>query len=291
MFSAAILLLFLSMSAQQDETREIWDTGFLQKRPVAAGDKAERQQPRSRIVYKPGPAATASMGAHPEAALGLTIWRLRTVVPGENADARLLVPDTTGSSSTEMIPERIGLAKPLHAGDRIRISIEVPHRGYLYVIDRERYRDGSRGDPVLIYPASTISPGGNRVEPGQLIDIPSENATVRALRLEKNGERHVGEDLMLMITPELFKEISPGQDEQQLAAAQVNRWDSAWALPAVTLDLAGPQHNTWTLAEKKAGNAKAGYLMTQNDPMPEMILSIPPHADEPVVVHVQFDIQ
>ena len=43
---------------------------------------------------------------------------------------------------------------PLRDGDRMRLSIEAPWDGYLYVLNREQYADGSTSDPYLIFPAA-----------------------------------------------------------------------------------------------------------------------------------------
>jgi hypothetical protein len=47
---------------------------------------------------------------------------------------------------TEWTPQRIEADTPLKVGERVRLSIESPRTGYLYVIDREQYADGSYGE-------------------------------------------------------------------------------------------------------------------------------------------------
>jgi hypothetical protein len=43
--------------------------------------------------------------------------------------------------------------------------------GYLYVIDREQYEDGTLGEPVQIFPTTRTRGGDNSVKPGSLIEI------------------------------------------------------------------------------------------------------------------------
>jgi hypothetical protein len=58
-------------------------------------------------------------------------------------------------------------------GDLVRLTVESPHEGYLYVIDRETYGDGSLGEPMLIFLTARTRDRANRVSAGRLIDIPS----------------------------------------------------------------------------------------------------------------------
>jgi Domain of unknown function (DUF4384) len=288
-FTVALLLLSCALLKAQDRSREIWDTGFLQKRPGPA-NKAGHAQSNQTITYKPQSADSKHMGPMREAGLGLTIWRLRPVTTRDNRDTRLLVQDT-GGAAVEMIPERIDVSKPLHSGDRIRIAIEVPRRGYLYVIDRERYRAGTLGDPALIFPALNINHGGNQVEPGQLVEIPPQNSTVRALKLTTHGEQHIGEDLMLIVSPEPLKEITPAEGEQSLPSDLVNRWDHDWTAESLKFNLEDAHIDTWTPIEKKAGNSETSYRLTQSDPMPATILGIAHRGAGPFVIHVSIEIE
>jgi len=51
------------------------------------------------------------------------------------------------SASKQWTPERISPDTKLAQGDKLRISVEGARKGYLYVIDREQYADGSLGEP------------------------------------------------------------------------------------------------------------------------------------------------
>ena len=77
------------------------------------------------------------------------------------------------SSQTEWTPERIEADTPLKVSERVRITVESPRAGYLYVVDREQYADGSLGDAYLIFPTTRTRDGDNKVRPGKLIDIQS----------------------------------------------------------------------------------------------------------------------
>src|ERR1044072_8730241 len=103
--------------------------------------------------------------------IGITIWRLRASRDGDQG-GRVLVLD--GLKQTPYTPERIEASTPLSVGDRVRITVESPRQGFLYIIDREQFQDGSFGEPLLIFPTLHTRGGDTRVLPGRLIDIPAQ---------------------------------------------------------------------------------------------------------------------
>ena len=56
----------------------------------------------------------------------------------------------------------------LAIGQRVRLSIESARTGYLYVINRELYADGSTGEPYLIFPTTRLHRGDNKVTIGRI---------------------------------------------------------------------------------------------------------------------------
>jgi hypothetical protein len=125
------------------------------------------------VYRRTGPARIGRRGARPPATeeIGVTIWRLR---PARDTDVggRVLVLD--GLKQAQYTPERIEASTTLNIGDRVRITVESPRPGFLYIIDREQYVDGSFGEPMLIFPTLKTRGGDNRVMPGKLIDIPAQ---------------------------------------------------------------------------------------------------------------------
>lgn len=75
------------------------------------------------------------------------MWRLRPEKP-KDTGARLL----TQGSSDKLVAERVSLDTVFRHKDKVRISIESPRAGYLYIVDREMFSDGTLGKPFLIFP-------------------------------------------------------------------------------------------------------------------------------------------
>ena len=139
------------------------------RRPFASNRRIDARAERRRSPL--GPCVNEQ--------LGITVWRLRPSKQ-EDGGARILVMEN--SQSSHWTPERIEVDTSLAVGDRVRISVESPRAGYLYVVDREQYADGTFGDPYLIFPTKRTRGGDNRVRPGKLIDIPAQEDNPSTLR-------------------------------------------------------------------------------------------------------------
>src|ERR1044071_4852512 len=160
-------------SLAQDDERRLWDSEFLRKRAAAKTTSA----PRKTTSYRRAtPKNTTIDDKAPGEFVGVTIWHLR---PPNNADdkgSRLLLQDDDKNAKTEVTPVRVEADTAFVEGDRVRLGIESPRDGFLYVIDRELYADGTTSEPYLIYPTLRIRDGDNAVKAGKLIELPNDSA-------------------------------------------------------------------------------------------------------------------
>jgi hypothetical protein len=99
--------------------------------------------------------------------LGVTVWRLRPASAADGKDSRLLLQDEDKDADKEWTPERVEAETAFVSGDRVRLSIESSRPGYLYVIDRELYDDGTASEPYLIFPTRRLHGGNNTVAAGK----------------------------------------------------------------------------------------------------------------------------
>jgi len=215
--------------------------------------------------------------------IGITIWRLR---PSRDTDqgGRVLVLD--GLKQTQYTPERIEADTPLNVGDRVRITVESPRQGFLYIIDREQYQDGSFGEPMLIFPTLRTRGGDNRVMPGRLIDIPAQEDQYSFFTAAPAGSRRdqTAEVLTFMlVTAPLPLQIA--DQPIKLAEQQVASWEKLYGGAAETLELVGGAGRVWTNEEKMAGMAN-GRQLTQGGPPPQTVYRVARKAGAPLLVTV-----
>src|SRR5262249_996433 len=154
--------------------------------------------PRTSPVYKrTSPEAVPDDKGAGEM-LGITIWRLRPSGASDAQESRLLIQEDDKPGATEWTPERVEAETTFSAGEPVRLSIEPPRNGYLYVIDREQYDDGTTSDPYLIFPTQRIRGGDNAVSSGKVIELPERSA----FRLKPMRPEYKGELLTLLVTAE-----------------------------------------------------------------------------------------
>lgn len=292
MFKTAIIAVLLgvwatSANAQsQDEgSRQIVLDQFTKARPAQTSSKAQPKpqtgprKPKPSVVVKAPrytrktPAVlTASTSTSATNEIGVTIWLLRPAI-GNDGSARVLVMEK--AHTTEWTPQRIEADTPLKVGERVRISIESPRAGYLYVVDREQNADGSFGDPYLIFPTLRTRGGDNQVRPGKLIDIPAQedNPSYFTLLPTAGRDDQVAEVLSIIVTSEPLN--LPITDKPlQLSSSDVANWERAWASQVERFEMDGGAGKTWTKVEMEASAKGSPRLLTQEEPTPQTIYRI-----------------
>jgi hypothetical protein len=310
-------------SPPQDDERRLWDSEFLKKRQAAKSSSPRKQVAYRRATPKLAasteksaasvekPAASTEKPSAPgdkksaqgetlvaakekstDAAentpgemLGVTIWRLRPSTAADAQDARLLLEeDKQKSSSTEFTPERVEVETTFGPGDRVRLSIESPRAGYLYVIDREQYADGSVSDPYLIFPTLRNRGGNNAVSAGQVVELPQNNV----FKLTPMRDDYKGEIITLLVTGEPLLEITAGPGIQKLDSRMVAQWEKQWSAAAERFELVGGAGKSYTRVEKEAGSQ--GRILTQEDDLPQTLYRVIAKPGNPILVSLLLKI-
>ena len=205
----ATSLTTTSLTRQEDQKRGLHVKKIEERRPSSV-TPADPKQPRTyRSVA--GSASSAELrksASATEAVIGVTLWRLRSAQTADNKDARIL--EHQPARSTEWAAERIEANTRVSEGERVRISIESPTTGYLYVIDREHYADGSLGDAYLIFPTARTRGGNNSAVAGRVIEFPAQDDNPPYFTLTRSRPEHIGETLILIVAPKPLAELPIG---------------------------------------------------------------------------------
>ncbi len=307
--SVAMLLICGLMPAgntfAQDEEKNIQSEALMNQRP--ASKQSTPISNRKKVLYrvvrksvrKKKRAVSKPMRVKMEdALLGLTIWKLR---PAKKNDPANELPEGSGDDdreirSTEYTLERIEADMPLKDGERIRLSVEsLSHKGYLYVIDRELYSDGTYSLPKLIYPTLLTQNRNSLIGAGDLIFIPqgARNFRVKSKQAEKT---QVAEVLTFIISPKpLFKTANLQMKAIDISLSQFEDWVDKWEPNDTTLleeiDGAG---KTITLVEQSVGQESAKDLteesnrLSPDDPTPQTIFRSKIKSGNPYLVNVSI---
>ena len=291
---ATLLLIGTASTAiaqtQDDNSRQIVLDSFTNARPpkttasTAGGGRTRPPAVRRRPTYRR--IGSLSVGKRPaNEELGITLWRLRPARQ-DDGGARLLVMEN--SQTSQWTPERIEADTPLRVGDRVRISVESPRAGYLYVVDREQYADGSYGDAYVIFPTLRTRGGDNRVRPGKLIDIPAQEDSPSFFTLLPSPGRSdtVAEVLSFIVAPAPLAELPIGDKPVKISAADVAKWEKLWATEVERFEMNGGAGRPWTNEEKAASAGSSTRLLNQEEPAPQTVYRVASRNKSAVLVTV-----
>ena len=221
-----------------DMTRKLWDTAF-------TNSSTKKNTRRRASGYRLATPNVPTNNVAPETVVGVTLWRLRPARQSDSGE-RLIVHDD--NADNEWIPERISANTRLVQGDKLRISVEAVRGGYLYVVDREQYADGSLGEPYLIFPTTRTNGGDNAVGIGRLVEIPAQDDNPPFFTMKKSRADHVAEVLSVIVTPAKLEGVQITDKALKLTDAQVATWEKAWGSTVGNLEMT-TTGQTWTKEE------------------------------------------
>jgi hypothetical protein len=264
----------LPVMAQDTDTmtRKLWDTAFT--------GSTKRTANRRRAYRNATPNVPVNNVA-PETVVGVTLWRLRPASRNESGE-RLIVHDNNASS--EWVPERIGANTKLTQGDRLRISVEAVRSGFVYVINREQYADGSFSEPYLIFPTTRTGAGDNEVAMGRLLDIPYQDDSPPFFTMKKSRADHVAEVLSVIVAPSRLEGVKITDKALKLTDEQVASWEKAWGTSVGRMEMS-TSGQAWTKEEKDARTR----ALTTSAPAPQLVFYRPSvKPSEPMFVKLRL---
>lgn len=239
-------------AAAQDEKendRAIIADDFLKNRP---GPKLGRKKPPA--TYRLTTLAT-KRSDQPKLQVGVTIWRLE--------------PGSRGSSRADWIPRRVEADVEFREGDTLRISIESPRDGYLYVVNRDFLADGTYGETNLIFP---MQGDNNRLKAGKLIDIPAQdNPPFKATPKPDQSS-----ELLTIIVTSSPLSLPLSNRPIAISKTQLTAWEERWRAEADRLEMNGGAGQPRTQKEQLAASPTGTRQLTREDPMPQTIYSLVP---------------
>jgi len=285
-FLIVAVLAFFPVIAQaqgtEDQTRDLWDTAFLQKRPAGKKQVKKTQPVRYKVIGKKAlpPSSTSAAKA---SVIGVTLWRLRPSKDSDDEEVRQFI-----YQQGEWTPERISAGEPLTEGSRVQLTIESPRTGYLYVFNREIYADKTFGEPVLIFPTLSLNGGDNRVSAGRVIEIPSSQDKPPFYTLKRSSLKHEGETLTVIITDKPLIELTIGRNALKIPVERFNSYEKQWGALTQQLELEGGSGSVMNKAEKAA--MKNNKVLTQDDSLPQTIYQILTKPNQPLLLTIPLSI-
>ncbi len=284
---AALLAMLVSLTGAtpalaQDDEKSIKAEEFVVNRPAARPQDRKSATVRYKPAVKTTPLVTTTTLARGMvfAQVGVTIWRFRPATAGDNT--KELVEEEGDTPAGEYALERIEEGTLLSPGQIVRLGIESLSRdGYVYVIAREQYADGSTSDPKLLFPSKTNV--NNQVKAGRLVYIPGPPRRFR-IRPSQSAKHHVAELLTIIVAPKQLL------DSTQISTTAVDRarlegWEKQWTAPIAKFEMEGGAGRTMTEKEQAAGSASSTDL-TQDDPVPQTVFRLATKPESTLLINV-----
>jgi hypothetical protein len=161
----------------------------------------------------------------------------------------------------------------LSTGERVRLGLESLSRdGFVYVIDREQFADGTFGDPYLIFPTRSIHNGSNYARPGLQIQLPRAEGCF-CVKSRNAQKVLVADNLIVIVASQpLLSAEEIGVREIALPAkliSHVSRADKERAYRGALKDGVGLAQTPAELSAGTKGLFDTEPALTQNDLPPQ----------------------
>lgn len=248
---------------------------------------ARRKNPSGPIARRPDSTATPQL-------IGVTLWRLRELRPGENSQGAIRVQDANGKRSLR-VPVRSSLSRPVALNDLVRLTLETQHEGYLYIIDSELRRDGTLGSPMLVFPDSANV--DNFIRPGALVDLPDRTEDLPYFRISSNDPLYAGELLTIVITSRPIPEWREGGErvlrnidllagiEERASESELFEREDAEGEPETVFESGASAGNrTRSLGETEPLSRR----LTRDQPLPQSVYQTRPSSENVIVVPIRL---
>jgi len=214
--------------------------------------------------------------------LGVTFWKLTPSEPQDLPGAKDMVHEATQDKDVEYTSRRIDPDRGYQLRDQARISLEASARGYLYIIGQPMSSKGRLGAPVQIFPSGRLRSGNNRVDVGQLIDVPQPGDKPEYLRILSNDPDFSGDLLTFIWAPEEL-ELRPDPETKVVPEDTFDAAVRQWG-PHTKLVHSGPQDAARTDAEKTARLHKG--LLEAGDTLPQTLFKTTQSAHTPLLAQI-----
>ncbi|HET6975233.1 MAG TPA: hypothetical protein VFI24_02840 [Pyrinomonadaceae bacterium] len=205
--------------------------------------------------------------------VGVTIWKLRPARPTYDG-ARILSHPESSKSAREYEGERLKGDPLLAYGEKVRLGIESPRDGFLYVLDRELYQDGSLSDAYLIFPTKRLRDGNNRIWANRPVEIPAlsdDPVYFEAKKIGLDPEKVlVGDIISIAITDKQISSLGDfGRDIMKVSSSDMESLENLYAGRAEVFEFEQGVGSPYSTVESDAANKEGSRLLTHTDPVPQ----------------------
>lgn len=249
--------------------RSIVSEDFTKKRPRPRRHTGRNPSRTYRLASTPLSTPASGVDSVP---VGVTIWKVQRSIIGYT---------NINEAVREDIVTRVEADTQFKKGELLRLSIESPNFGYLYVVDRDWFTDGSSGATNLIFPERGEN---NRLVPGKLIEIPGENRPPFKTDPKSN---QAGERLTIIITSTPLP-LPLSKQPLPVASTQLAQWEDRWSSLTERFEMNGGAGEARTIEEEQAVSSRGTRQLTRDDPAPQTIYLLTPRRGDGLLFNLML---
>lgn len=242
---------------QQVKSRSIVSEYFTKNRPRPNKRTKSTRKSIYRLASKPLPDPASG-----KLQIGVTIWKLQRSSAAHS-----------NPNQTQWIARRVEAGTRFRQGDLLRLSIESPEPGYLYVVDRDWFTDGSSGETKLIFPTRGED---NRLDAGKLIDIPGDDR----LPFKATPASNQSGELLTLIVTSAPLPLLLTEDPLPVSSQQLAEWEESFGGLSERFEMIGGVGQVRSIEEQLAASSRGARQLTRDDPSPQTIYFLAPRSNE-----------
>ena len=273
-------VLTLAVGWGQDGTRGIHNPAVAQQNRA---ENIRKQVANPKLTGPEGPAKARITVAPTDPVLGMNLWHMRLADAASPVKIRGLEHKTLDKTGVrDWTPERMTLDDAIAEGELLRLSFESASVGYLYVIDRDVYKNGTKSAPTLRFPTKQLIDGDNQVAPGETIQIPNPKDRPSAFTVALTRADQTGIQVTLILNPKPLPEIPVPDKAVPLSEALVAKYEQQYGTGVQMVEDKSMAKLVATLAEHAAASDLARPL-GEKDPLPITLFHRAGHPGDPML--------
>ena len=160
--------------------------------------------------------------------IGLNVWHMRPSVENSQVRMRGFVHDADPNGKLDWTPFKTSLSTPITEGDYLRLGVQSSRPGFLYIVDRDIYRDGEKGPATLIFPTLRLRGGSNAVGGRIPVEIPHPLDRPPALRAVRTRADQTAIEIFAIVTQQPISDLTAATDAQAVSSKRIEQWEREW---------------------------------------------------------------
>lgn len=270
-------------------------------RRKAQNRKPDDSKPSNQADYTLVGSSANTSASLEGVSLGFTFWILKDADANDDSQVAEVATRITkvksgnkikeNAQSIKVVPRRASSNTQFSNGDWLRISLDLPVNGHIYIFNREKYIDGTLGVPYLIFPREEDRGKSDKATIGKLLFLPNEPDY---FEIEESGEskkEKLEEVYYVLVSPVLLQDITllKTNEPEPISLEIFNKYEK-FSAPLLKFESQSEVNKAITKVEKLS-NTQSNESLAEDDPLPQTIYHIKKLPEDPIFFSISAGIK